>query len=273
MKTITTMIILILWAVSALAQNGGPMTPLDKALESARKDQSKAKVFYHLFLNTDIYVPTHDAPGEQNVERRAGGNETFRPILLTHEDKKLMPIFDTLERLQTWAKRPIYFMRISAHDLLETVGTSVNIALNPGTDHFKLFEIDEIKQLQKEAQGLIPKEQKVPAGTRALVGAPAKVPDGLEEALRVCMSKNKEIKAAYLGQMTVMVEGAKPHLVLVLDVDEVDKTTFSAIAENVGIAVKGLLKEGEYLDIAKYDGQGAAGAIVKQVKAFYVRSK
>ena len=40
-----------------------------------------------------------------------------------------------------------------------------------------------------------------------------------------------------------------------------------------GVAIKGLLKEGEYLDIAKNDGQGPAGIIVKQVKAFYIRSR
>jgi hypothetical protein len=42
--------------------------------------------------------------------------------------------------------------------------------------------------------------------------------------------------------------------------------------KDVGLAIKGLLKEGEYLDMIRNNGQGLAESIVKRVKPFYIRS-
>jgi hypothetical protein len=70
----------------------------------------------------------------------------------------------------------------------------------------------------------------------------------------------------------VMSEGEKPHLVLLLDVEPVADSVFSAIMKDVGLAIKGLLKEGEYLDMVRNNGQGLAESIVKRVKPFYIRS-
>ncbi|HEX5734554.1 MAG TPA: enhanced serine sensitivity protein SseB C-terminal domain-containing protein [Blastocatellia bacterium] len=267
----TTTLAMVLFIGLGLAQSSGQMTPLDKALQAARQDKSKANEFYNLFLKTDIYIPTHDTPKKPNTKRRAGDDEKFTPVLLTHEGKTLLPIFDTLERLEAWANRPIGFIRISAHALLEAIDSSFHIALNLGTDYFKDFVSDEIKALQNTVRGATPREQKVPAGTEVLVGAPAKIPKGLEAALRACLSKSKEIKAAYLGQVMYMAEGEKPHLVLVLEVGEATEDVFSAIVKDVGIAVMGLLKDGDYLDIQKYEGRDPEATIVKQVKLFYVR--
>jgi hypothetical protein len=155
---------------------------------------------------------------------------------------------------------------------LQGIDGSIHIVLNLGTDHFKEFASDEIRELQNVVRRAIPKAQIAPAGTQVLVGAPAKVPEGLEEALKARLGKSKEIKAAYLGQIMMISEGEKPHLVLLLDVEPVADNVFSAIMKDVGVAIKGLLKEGEYLDMIRNNGQGLAASIVKRVNPFYIRS-
>lgn len=248
------------------------MTQLDKSLIAARQDNSKANDFYNLFLSTDVYIPTHDMP-EKDTVRRAEEGEKFTPVILDREGKKYLPIFDTLERLQAWAKRPIGYVRMPSHVLLRSIGSDIHVVLNIGTEYYKEFVSEELKMLQEAVGAAMPKEQKLPAGTQVFVGAPAKIPSGLEEAVKTCLSRNKEVKAAYLGQVMAMREGEKPHLVLVLEMEPAPENVFSLIIRDVGVAIKGLLKDGEYLDLLKYDGHGLAASIVKKVKPFYLRAK
>jgi SseB protein C-terminal domain/SseB protein N-terminal domain len=254
------------------AQTGGQVTQLDKSLIAAQQDNSKANDFYNLFLNTDVYIPTQDMP-EKDTVRRAEEGEKFTPVIIDRGGKKYLPIFDTLERLQVWAKRPIGYARMPSHALLRGIGNDIHIVLNLGTDYYKEFVSEELKKLQEAVGAAMSKEQKLPAGTQVFVGAPANIPSGLEDAVKTCLSRNKEVKAAYLGQVMINKEGEKPHLVLVIEMEPATENVFSAINQDVGVAIKGLLKDGEYIDLMKYDGQGLTASIVKKVKPFYVRAK
>jgi hypothetical protein len=254
------------------AQTGGQVTQLDKSLIAAQQDNSKANDFYNLFLNTDVYIPTRDMPEKDTVSRAEEG-EKFTPVIIDRGGKKYLPIFDTLERLQAWANRSIGYVRISTHALLRGIGNDIHIVLNIGTDYYKEFVSEELKMLREAVAATTPKEQKLPAGTQVFVGAPAKIPSGLQEAVKTCLNKNKEVKAAYLGQVMINKEGEKPHLVLVLEMEPATENVFSAINQDVGVAIKGLLKDGEYLDLMTYDGQGLTASIVRQIKPFYMRGK
>jgi hypothetical protein len=253
-------------------QSKDQMTPLDKALQAAQSDKSKVNEFYDLFLATDVYVPTHDSSKVESGSRRTTEGETFSPVIVTNKGTDFLPIFDTLERLQAWAGgHELTYIRMPAHALLLSIDNRLHVALNVGTDHFKEFVSDEVKWLQDSVRAA-GAQQSVPAGTEVLVGTPAKIPSGLEGALTRCLSRNKEIKAGYLGQVMYARQGEKPHLVLVLQVEPVAETVFTAIAHDAGIAARGILGAGEYLDIMRDEGRGVAATIVKQVKPFYVGS-
>ena len=103
-----------------------------------------------------------------------------------------------------------------------------------------------------------------------LIGAPAKIPSGLVEALKnTISSRNPEVKSAYLGQVVYVRDGDKPHLALVIEVDTKDKVAINAICQDLAVATKGLLGEGEHIDIMANDGNGTALEITKAVKPFY----
>jgi len=59
MKRFTTALLLLF---ATLLHAEDKMTPLDKAYETALKDQTKAGEFYNLFLRSDIFIPTFDVP-------------------------------------------------------------------------------------------------------------------------------------------------------------------------------------------------------------------
>jgi hypothetical protein len=128
---------------------------------------------------------------------------------------------------------------------------------------------DQSKPDAYETQG--PKEFTVPAGTRVLVGAPLNIPEGLEAALRQVLSRNNEVEAAYLGQVRLMIEGAKPRLFLVLKIQEKGKPFLKNIQENVVVATRGFLQEGEHMSLQVYDGKGISSDVVKSVKPFFMK--
>ena len=114
--------------------NQKQMTALDKALEAATKNPEKQSEYYNLFLNSEIFVPTHDLPSKES-RHRVGEGETIRPIIIESEGKKYLMLFDTKERLSSWAKREVGFAVIRGHVVVEMMSADIQWALNVGTDH------------------------------------------------------------------------------------------------------------------------------------------
>ena len=251
------------------------MTELDKALAASLKDQAKSDAFYSLFLNSDVLIPTRDVAALDNGIRRSQDGESFTPIVVENEGIPFLPIFDKMERLQAWAQgQEITYVQMPAHALIRSsLDPKLHIALNVGTPHFKEFVPDELVWLRQTFEEQKPSAFTVPAGTKVFVGAPAKVPNGLEESLITCMSRNREVQAAYLGQVHFDLQGEKPQLFLVLKLDDVGQAYLQNINEDIGVATRGFLTEQESLTMQVYDGKGISSDIVETVTPFYTRKK
>jgi hypothetical protein len=144
-------------------------------------------------------------------------------------------------------------------------------ALNVNTDYPKIFLPEEVQQLKQIVAQSQSRQIKLTEETRAIVGAPAKIPGGLVESLTKVLSKNKEVREAYLGQVYFKAAGEKPHLTLVLRVDKPSKALMEAMNTDIGVAIRGLLGEGEYMDFIADETNPLFPIIVKAVKPFYVR--
>ena len=247
------------------------MSQLDDALLEARRNESGQAAFYNLFLNSNVFFPTHDhAIGDTNPRRSKEG-ETFKPIMIEHQGKVVLPIFDSVERLRTWAQREVNYICMPVHALVRSIQGGVFFVLNTGTEYTKEFVPEELKWLKDSIETSQPKQGHVPAGTQFLVGAPAKIPEGLEAALRDCFHlRNDEVHAAYLGQIFYQLPGEKPHLALVLKTAPLDKDALSAMQTDIGVAIRGRLSPDEGIDIMFYNGAGVSAEIAKLVKPFYL---
>jgi hypothetical protein len=248
------------------------MTPLDHALEVAEKEQEKGNVFYNLFLNTDVFIPTHDA-ASLGQPRRSEAGESFHPVVIENNGIPYLPIFDTYDRLVKWsAEHQMSYVQMPAHALIRSsLDAKLHLALNVETSHVKIFVPEELKWLRKVYEAQIPKEFSVPAGTKVLVGAPATIPEGIEDSLRVCLKRNREVEAAFLGQVHFMIEGEKPQLFLVLKIDNEGKEFIKNIQEDIGVAMRSILQKGVNITLQIYDGNGVSSDIVKTVEPFYSR--
>lgn len=114
------------------------MTPLDEALEGAKTSQCKRNAFYGLLLNTTVYIPMHETETD----------ETFNPILADIDGTTYLMMFDSEEKLSSWAQAPLPYAILPGHVVVEITQGNIHWALNPGTAHTKILVPDEIQWLR-----------------------------------------------------------------------------------------------------------------------------
>jgi hypothetical protein len=95
----------------------------------------------------------------------------------------------------------------------------------------------------------------------------------LLDSFKSRLSKNREVKEAYLGQVHYVREGEKPHLALGLRMDKTSNSTADAIKKDLAAASRGHLAQGEYMDILTQENEPIFSEIIRAVKPFYERDR
>lgn len=127
------------------------MTALDQALEALRLDMNDAKSqskFYDCFLNTTFYVPTLDETPE-GAEGDGAESREVLPLVMESEGNDYLMLFDTEERMNTWAEAAVSGVQVPGHLLALTSKPPLHWALNVGTPFSKQFLPDEISWLKE----------------------------------------------------------------------------------------------------------------------------
>jgi len=127
------------------------LTELDEALKALRLNMDDAKgqsKFYDLFLNASFFVPTLD----ENEFKGAG--DTLQegqvlPLIIESEGNDYLMLFDTKERMQSWAEAEVQWVDVPGHVLAATTMPPLHWALNVGTEYSKQFLPDEIAWLKE----------------------------------------------------------------------------------------------------------------------------
>ncbi len=123
------------------------MTELDQALENLRRDMNDAKnqsKFYDIFLNASFFVPTF-----VDRDEAAAGEGEVMPLVIEAEGNDYLMLFDTKERLLSWAQTDAPFVEVPGHVLAATTMPPFHWALNVGTEYSKSFLPDEIAWLRE----------------------------------------------------------------------------------------------------------------------------
>ncbi len=123
-------------------------TDLARSLTVARENPNQANYFYDTFLNWDILIPVLKEGNEKGTWRRLAVDDKFLPLFIPEKDVKVVPAFDTLDRLKEWAEgRPLDYLQVRAHQFLKMLGSSVALSLNPGSTAHFVFAPTLIEQL------------------------------------------------------------------------------------------------------------------------------
>ena len=131
------------------------LTALDKALKAVKTASAKPEEFYNLFLSTSLIIPTWSKP-EKTEERLAGENETFDPVIIESDGEKFLMLFDTTERLVSWAKREVGYIAVPGYAIVEMSLPGVQWVLNVECEYMHQFVLDEIAWLKSCVQAAGP---------------------------------------------------------------------------------------------------------------------
>jgi hypothetical protein len=124
------------------------MTELDQVIANAFGSEGKqddVNKVYLLLLRTTLFIPVQKNP---DVKAEA---EPFTPLFGVINDQIFMVGFDTLAKLQQWAKEEadkLDYVELTGRDVIAGIGDSVFLGINPATDYYKEFSPDEIKRLK-----------------------------------------------------------------------------------------------------------------------------
>jgi len=126
------------------------MTELDMLLDRCIKEEEAQSTYYDLVLNSNFYVPILEE------DREAGDDDdNVTPVILEADGKPYMMLFDTEQRLLSWANQEIRHIVLPGHSLVEISTAELYWALNIGTDYQKEFvpeEIGWLKNVVKQCQ-------------------------------------------------------------------------------------------------------------------------
>jgi len=126
------------------------MSKLDDALVELRQNMDDPKSqskYYDLFLNATFFVPTMDY--EDAAEERPAAEQQVAPLVLEFEGNDYLMLFDTVERLNAWAKQEVPFVEVPGHVLAATSADPLHWALNVDTEFAKPFIPAEIAWLKE----------------------------------------------------------------------------------------------------------------------------
>ena len=126
------------------------VSELDQALLALREDMNDPKrqsKFYDIFLNTPFCVPTL---GPQDIEGETTPEEgEVLPLVIESEGNDYLMLFDSEERLKSWAGDDVRWVGIPGHVLAATTMPPLRLAMNVGTEFSKEFHPDEIAWLRE----------------------------------------------------------------------------------------------------------------------------
>ncbi len=134
-----------------------PETNLDQALAMAREDAKQGALFYDAFLNCDLFVPVRRDGAEQGSWTEVAADERFYPLFLKAQDRRVLPVFDRLDRLQSWAEeKALDYLKIRCHPFLKTLPPEISLALNLGNPYYHFFTGEVLEELRQAAKPVVP---------------------------------------------------------------------------------------------------------------------
>ena len=132
------------------------LTEIDEALKIAKANPQQANYFYDTFLNAEIFVPVLGADKKPGEWKRIKATERFFPLYLRHEEDRIIPVFDRLERLKRWSEDKAFdYILLQSHLFIRVIAPEIAIVLNEGTEYPYLFTaniLDSLRNAMKPTQ-------------------------------------------------------------------------------------------------------------------------
>lgn len=182
-----------------------PENALEEALSAALLDPEARPAFYAALYAAELLLP---APGPAPVEERLlsapAGSEIDLPVVRAGE-RSVVPAFSSTTQLLRYVPEGAGYFGIATADLVKLWHDDLWLALNPRGPGTLLSPAD-VKAL--------------PGRDEYVLGEPRREPEELLQAIRAYGERSGRVVAAYRALMHVKEPGARPRVVIGLELAE-----------------------------------------------------
>lgn len=245
-----------------------PQTELDRALAFVQENPDDVHVFYNTFLNSVLYLPTHDTPQSEDEEDQ----KQLKPIFSQSGDTLFLMLFDSLERLTAWAQKDMGYVGLEGHAILDMMDARFHWYLNYGSPFGHEFGSDEIQWLKSAVQKATQQPDK-PQANAAEITKVKEIPAGMLEALKAVAEKHRDVQQAAVGEFLMPDKMAQPDLALAIRAGKLDDTLREAILNEFTAAARAFLDESEEFWIFVAGEADFGDQLLSSVEPFYVQAQ
>ncbi|MEC0368647.1 enhanced serine sensitivity protein SseB C-terminal domain-containing protein [Paenibacillus chibensis] len=177
-----------------------PANTLEEKLAKAVSEPSARPDFYKELRDSEIYaIQGGTSPVQERTELTAG--QSVQLLSVEMNEKRYLPIFSSLTRMQDFIKEPVQYLAINAvHFFNLTKGADV--LLNPGSSFGKEFSAREIESILDGSVFNAQEAYVVEKNTQTMIGPPAEPPTELLEGLTTAFHERlKNVICAYNAQV------------------------------------------------------------------------
>ena len=243
-----------------------PVNPLERSLVRAATDAAHRPQFYKDLMSAQIFVIQEGPIPEESGPRvlQEGYSLKIRPVVV--DGITCLPIFSSLQRLQSALDREAGYIALNAADLFPIIQGSA-ACLNPGSDFGKILTANEIAGLVSGAIWKPAESFTVSKDTQVLLGQPANYPHELADSLARLFKSIPRVKRAYLAQIFNPEGGDKPHTLIAIEASG----DWLEVVSQAGLVAREINIPDPPLDFLRLTSQDGLGTYFKSQEPFYQR--
>lgn len=185
-----------------------PDNPLEHALVAAASDPSARAAFLEALADAEVLIPAPGAaPAEDRLVSAPPGSEIDLPVVES-DGRAVVPAFTSMTQLLRFVPEGTGYMQIAVRDLAKLWRDDLWLALNPRGPGV-LLGPDDVRRLGPAR----------PEGDY-LLGQPKEEPEAVLQAVRSYGERSGSLVAAYRALMATREPGARPRVVVGLELAE-----------------------------------------------------
>lgn len=247
--------------------------PLELALRAAASDPAHRPDFYHLLMESKVFVIGELPEGGHDGEHCSRTIDAGELIAIQPWEQadgtEVIPFFTSLEALQRAISAPCSDIAMPARSLFE-ITKGAALVLNPTLEYGKEFHPDEIEALLSVGVTREPASRVYLNENPVILGQPRDYPHRMVEALSAFCKTRPQINAAYLTLMHDESIDERPSLVVGVQVDG----DFEQLSREIGVVAADTARNGEPVDVYQVvpTDAGLSDYFLKNVEPFYRRN-
>jgi len=218
---------------------------IEVIFEKAASDTSYRPLFYRELLKSELYVLTTNK-NEFPKGKFIAGKDTKLQVRTFKNG--LVPVFTSTDRIfdSNIIKGQVNYAALKASVIFEMFKDKATFILNPYSKVSKELLPEEIRQLRTNGLFETKEMSTIAAGETVSLRLPSIYPVNLVESIKRYCGTKKEIKGAYLAEITIESSKNSPYLLLGI---EDNMTNTQEIFSELGVVIRPYLGEGEIIDM------------------------